>query len=51
MNMAEASANRELVARVAALETQLKDLTRRLDDLSAAERKRADTLGLKKANG
>lgn len=50
MNMSEATQFRELAARVASLESQVKDLTRRLDDLSAAERKRQDTLTLKKAS-
>ena len=50
MNMAEVAANKELQARVTSLEAQVKDLARRLDDLSAAERKRQDTLTLKKAS-
>lgn len=51
MNLAEATQFRELAARVQSLEAQVKDLTRRLDDLSNAERKRTETLTLKKANG
>lgn len=55
MNLAEAAANRELLARVASLEMQLQSLTKRVDDLSAAERRRTEkegkTLGLKTANG
>jgi uncharacterized protein YceH (UPF0502 family) len=38
MNLAEASAFRALAARVADLENQVKDLVRRLDDFSKAER-------------
>ena len=50
MSFAENTQRRELEARVESLEAQVKDLTRRLDDLSNAERKRQDTLGLKKAS-
>lgn len=48
MNLAEASANRVLIERVAHLEREVKELTRRLDDLSNAERSR-ETLKLKKS--
>ncbi len=56
MNMAEAAAMRELVARVTSLEAQIKDLHRRMDDQSKANRVIADTvekttLSLKRANG
>lgn len=48
MNMAEASAFRELKARVETLEKQVADLTRRLDDFSKADRaKQQETLKLK----
>lgn len=48
MNIAEASRMRELLARVDSLERQIADLTRRLDDLSKAERAKEDkTLKLK----
>lgn len=50
MNIAEASRMRELLARVDSLERQVADLTRRLDDLSKAERAKDDsTLRLKKS--
>lgn len=50
MNIAEASRMRELLARVDSLERQVADLTRRLDDLSKAERAKEDsTLRLKKS--
>lgn len=50
MNIAEASRMRELTARVDSLERQVADLTRRLDDLSKAERAKEDsTLRLKKS--
>ena len=52
MNIAEAAAMRELVARVNSLENTVKDQQRRLDDLSNAERSRTErenqTLRLKK---
>ena len=50
MSFADNALRKELEARVATLEERIKDLTRRLDDLSAAERKRQDTLSLKKAS-
>lgn len=50
MNIAEASRMRELLARVDSLERQVADLTRRLDDMSKAERAKDDsTLRLKKS--
>lgn len=55
MNIAEASAFRELMARVASLELKCADLTRRMDDQSTAYRafladvEKSKTLGLKKA--
>jgi uncharacterized protein YceH (UPF0502 family) len=50
MNIAEASRMRELLARVDSLERQVADLTRRLDDVSKAERAKDDsTLRLKKS--
>lgn len=50
MNIAEASRMRELTSRVDHLERQVADLTRRLDDLSKAERAKEDsTLRLKKS--
>lgn len=50
MNIAEASRMRELLARVDSLERQVADLTRRLDDISKAERAKEDsTLRLKKS--
>jgi hypothetical protein len=65
MNLSEAAANRELLARVADLEMKvasydfaITDLKRRMDDMSKAGRLLADdvekatrTLSLKKANG
>lgn len=50
MNIAEASRMRELLARVDSLERQVADLTRRMDDISKAERAKDDsTLRLKKS--
>lgn len=55
MNLSEAAANRELLIRVQSLEMQIKDLHRRLDEHSKANRVIADevekskTLTLKKA--
>jgi uncharacterized protein YceH (UPF0502 family) len=49
MNIAEASRMRELLARVDSLERQVADLTRRLDDVSKAERAKDETLRLKKS--
>lgn len=57
MNIAEASAFRELKAEVALLKSQVQDLTRRMDDQSKAHRiiaddvEKAKTLSLKRANG
>jgi hypothetical protein len=54
MNLAEASAMRALIARVESLERAVNDANRRIDELSAAERKRTEretnTLSLKKAS-
>jgi hypothetical protein len=51
MNIAEGQRLKQLEAKVDALEKELKDAVRRLDDFSAAERAR-ETLKLKKqANG
>lgn len=50
MNIAEATAFRELKGRVDDLERKVADLTRRLDDVSKAERAKDDsTLRLKKS--
>lgn len=54
MNLAEASAFRELKALVESLENRVKDLERRADDSSKAHRlllEQRETLTLKKANG
>lgn len=51
-SMADAAAHRELKARVATLEAQVADLTRRMDDQSKSQRLLADdvnkTLSLKR---
>ena len=49
MNMAEASAFRELKAQFESLERRVKDLERRADDQSKAHRLLADQLGDKTA--
>ena len=57
MSFADNAANKVLMARVEALEAQVKDLTRRMDDQSKAHRliaedvEKSRTLTLKKANG
>lgn len=52
MNLAEAAAFRVLKGRVDDLERQVAELTRRLDDMSKAERTKDDsTLRLRKQNG
>lgn len=45
MNLAEAAAFRALKGRVDDLERQVADLTRRLDDMSKAERSKDDKTG------
>lgn len=49
MNLAESARFREALAKIESLIEQVKDLSRRVDELSAADRKRIDTLSLKKA--
>jgi cell division protein FtsB len=57
MSFADNAANKVLMARVEALEAQVKDLTRRMDDQSKAHRliaedvEKSRTLTLKKSNG